>query len=248
MKKVLNSILYVALTVCVCLSGSAFVSNDADVAPSGTTNAGIISLSSDVEAPSNCSTAFVGNLSNVTAQEISDADSQGLAIVGKIDNPYVISQMADAGLVAVRDGKLPEYIITYAALDEEPDADEMQLRTGSAQLSCTKSNQYDGIYIDEYDVYTFPTGTLTATYTQTKTTNWTSSATGSITAGGTVFTLVEIKASVSGSMSYSIGTSQTKSAAYTVTCPAGKTCQLKVWMSYRVWDYTNGNIDIDICV
>ena len=60
----------------------------------------------------------------------------------------------------------------------------------------------------------------------------------SVEVSGNLYSVAEVKASVSSSMGYTIGTSYTSTSQYKVNIPANKKWEIKVWTSYRVFTYT----------
>lgn len=61
---------------------------------------------------------------------------------------------------------------------------------------------------------------------------------GEVSAGGEIYGVAELKAAVSSEVGYTFGKEETKSQKYNVTIPANKYCEIKVWVSYLVHEYT----------
>lgn len=180
-------------------------------------------------------------LLNVTEEELNAAKADGLEIIEKITDPAVIQQMVNAGEIETKNGKLPTSVTTYFARDKESDLFELNQNNAlsKAGISVTKTNYYDGQYFDDYDRYEVDgPANFSTTYSKTGTRSWNTSITGSVKVGADLYSVAEVEASVSTSVGYSFNVSETKSQTYTVNIPAKKYWEIKVWVSYLVYEYT----------
>lgn len=162
-------------------------------------------------------------------------------ISGEITSISAIQALVNLGLIEKNtDGTLPKRVIVTQLLltdSEEDNGDKFQGNRGT--ITVTKSNYYDGQYFNEYDRYVIPgPSSFTQTYSRTSTANWNTSMTGSVTIEGNVYGIADVKAAVSTSMGYTIGSSYTSTSSYQISVPENKTWTIKVWTSYRVFTYT----------
>lgn len=177
----------------------------------------------------------------ITSEEAAEATANGLEIIDKVTDPYIIQQMVNNGQ-AERDenGNLPTCIITYyAPAAETPTLNEETALLRAAGITVTKTDYFDGRYFDDYDRYRVDgPATFETTYSKKGSTNWNTSMSGDVSVGGSVYGVADVKAAVSSKVGYSFGQESTKTQRYTVNIPDKQYWEIKVWVSYLVYEYT----------
>lgn len=179
--------------------------------------------------------------SNITSEERTEAEKNGLIILEKITDPVIIKRMVDSGEAEVgRNGELPEKIMTYFAPDDtnevSPSLEEARASSG---ITISKTKYYDGRYFDDYERYVIDgPAEYTKTYSRTDYCDWNTSISGSVSVGGKVYKVADVKAAVEGSVGYKMGRSKTSTDSYKVKIPANKYWEIKVWTSFLVYEYT----------
>lgn len=164
-------------------------------------------------------------------------------ITGTITDANIIQSLVNDGTVECDpNGNIPTKIVVTQIMDNTP-VDPISDGTRSTQpkspISISKTDYYDGRYFEEYDRYVISgPAEFTQTYSRTSTANWNSDMSASVEVSGNLYSVAEVKAAVSSSMGYTIGTSYTKTSNYKVNIPANKKWEIKVWTSYRVFTYT----------
>ena len=187
------------------------------------------------------------NLSNITLEERADAAEQGMEIIGRVSDPAEISSLVEMGYVDLIDGEVPSEITTYFI----PSSDDVETQMSSpipysSGISVTKTKHFDGIYFDVYDKYVIPgRADFEKTYRKSGTRNWNTSITGDVEAGGTYYGVADVKASVSSTVGYNFGRSETETERVTIYVDDGETATIKVWVSYLVYEY-EANVGVKV--
>lgn len=229
--------LILSLSLVLSLGGEAFASSSTQIAPTEKVN---LSETAPVQTAPPAAYNPVSSLLNVSPAEVNDAQAKGLEIVEKITDSAIIQSMVNAGMAETDNGKLPTSITTYVFKDNNTTlAETNKISPMATGISVTKTKYYDGQYFDDYDRYKIDgPSNFSTSYSKTGTRNWNTSATGSVEVGGKVYGVADVKASVSGTVGYSFGDSETKTQTYTVNIPDKKYWVIKVWVSYLVYEYT----------
>ena len=184
---------------------------------------------------------YVDQISIINRPFSNGPDKYYKEISGEITDTSAIQTLANLGVVEKdTDGTLPKRVVVTQILFTDPEAySDKEYQEHRGTITVTKSNYYDGQYFDEYDRYVIPgPSSFTQTYSRTSTANWTTNMTGSVTIGGNVYGIADVKAAVSSSMGYTIGSSYTSTSSYQISVPKNKIWTIKVWTSYRVFTYT----------
>lgn len=170
--------------------------------------------------------------------------ADNLEITGTITDADKIQVLVNDGLVE-RDaeGNNPTKIVVHQIIENSiPDEsvlsqiapDFVSPNSLYSLISVTRSDFYDGQYFDDYDRYVIDgPSDFTQEYTREDTANWNCTMSGSASVG-----VDDVKAAVSSSMGYSIGTKYTRTSKYNIKIPANKVWTVKVWTSFRVFTYT----------
>lgn len=199
--------------------------------------------SGNVSAPKPYDTYAAPNRSVALLEETAFASVNGMEVLDVITDPAAIQKMVDDGLAEVDEkGNLPTRVTTYFAPDvtaektlSEPPANLLR----ATPISVSKTRYYDGRYFDDYDRYKIDgKASFEVTYSKKGSSNWNASMSGNVTVGGTVYGVADLKASVSSSVGYSFGVEETKTQKYSVSIPDKKYWEIKVYVSYLVYEYT----------
>ena len=180
---------------------------------------------------------------NYTVKVLEKGDAKTptmVCISATITDANVIKNMVGDGIVEIgEEGTYPNKVVIDQIIPEKDYLNSATQQSTSRGISISKYDYYDGRYFDEYDRYVVDgPSEFTQTYSRTSTASWNSSMSGSMNVGGTIYGIAEVKAAVSSSMGYTIGSSYTKSSSYKVNVPANKYWNIKIWTSYRVFSYT----------
>jgi len=170
---------------------------------------------------------LIENIAEVPQNDASSAVPDRTVITGTITDASIIQSLVNDGAVGCDpNGNIPTKIVVTQIIDNTS-FDPIFVDTRSTQpkspISISKTNYYDGRYFEEYDRYVI---------------GWNSDMSASVEVSGNLYSVAEVKASVSSSMGYTIGTSYTSTSQYKVNIPANKKWEIKVWTSYRVFTYT----------
>lgn len=206
-------------------------------------------VSVDALAPEEYHSSVKRNmLDQVTPEEMLEARVNGLEIVNKITDLDTIQQMAREGQISVdKNGNLPAGIITYFAPEQKDAFSDLSVAARTSSISVNTTRYFDGRYFDDYDRYRVDgEGSFEVTYEKTGSSGWNTSMSGEISASGEVYDVAELKAAVSSKIGHTFGKEETKRQKYSGTIPANKYCEIKVWASYLVHEYTAkvGNITL----
>lgn len=186
---------------------------------------------------------LIENIAVVSQSNAFSADTGKTVITGTITDANIIQSLVNDGTVECDpNGNIPTKIVVTQIIDNAS-FDSPSIDTRSTQpkspISISKTDYYDGRYFEEYDRYLINgPAEFTKTYSRTSTASWTSNMSASVEVSGNLYSVAEVKAAVSGSMGYTIGTSYTSTSQYKVNIPANKKWEIKVWTSYRVFTYT----------
>lgn len=164
-------------------------------------------------------------------------------ITGTITDVNTIQTLINNGTVECDpNGNIPTKIVVTQIIDKasiDATSDIARSTQPKSPVSISKTDYYDGRYFEEYDRYVIDgPSEFTETYSRTSTASWNSDMTANVEVSGNVYSVAEVKAAVSSSMGYTVGTSYTKTSNYKVNIPAKKYWEIKVWTSYRVFTYT----------
>lgn len=182
----------------------------------------------------------IGNSStNITAEEIAEAESMGLVIVDKITDEGVIRELVANGKERLGpDGQLPIAVIVYETKSDDAEKEEPQVTLRSRAIDIEKSNFVTARFEDVYDEYEIPgPSTDTITYEREDYVDWTCNTTGSVEVSGEVYSVAQIRAAVSHSSGHTIGQKEKKTMEYKIDIPNGKIWVVKVWTNYRMFDW-----------
>ena len=226
MKKVISIVL--SLVMLLSMSVTAFAAND---------------VSSEVPPHIDPIFDFVDTIELTSQNDVLSAPSTNSVITGTITDSSKIQALVNAGIVEYdSEGNIPSKIVVTQIIDDtslQPDADVSPFNAPVTPISITKSDYYDGRYMDEYDRYVIDgPSEFTETYSRTSTASWNTNMTASIEVSGKIYSVAEVKGAVSSSMGYTIGESYTKTSNYKVNIPANKYWVIKIWTSYRVFTYS----------
>ena len=183
------------------------------------------------------------NIAEAPQNDTSSAAPNRTVITGTITDVSTIQSLVNDGTVECdQNGNIPTKIVVTQIIDN-PSFDPPSVDTRSTQpkspISISKTDYYDGRYLEEYDRYEIDgPSEFTKTYSRTSTASWNSDMSASVEVSGNLYSVAEVKAAVSSSMGYTIGTSYTSTSQYKVNIPANKKWEIKVWTSYRVFTYT----------
>lgn len=154
---------------------------------------------------------LIENIAEVPQNDASSAVPDRTVITGTITDASIIQSLVNDGAVGCDpNGNIPTKIVVTQIIDNTS-FDPIFVDTRSTQpkspISISKTNYYDGRYFEEYDRYVIGgPAEFTKTYSRTSTANWNSDMSASVEVSGNLYSVAEVKASVSSSMGYTIGT------------------------------------------
>ena len=183
------------------------------------------------------------NIAEAPQNDTSSAAPNRTVITGTITDVSTIQSLVNDGTVECdQNGNIPTKIVVTQIIDNtsfDPPSVDTRSTQPKSPISISKTDYYDGRYFEEYDRYEIDgPSEFTKTYSRTSTASWNSDMSASVEVSGNLYSVAEVKAAVSSSMGYTIGTSYTSTSQYKVNIPANKKWEIKVWTSYRVFTYT----------
>lgn len=183
------------------------------------------------------------NIAEAPQNDASSAAPDRTVITGTITDASTIQSLVNDGTVECdQNGNIPTKIVVTQIIDNtsfDPTSVDTRSTQPKSPISISKTDYYDGRYFEEYDRYEIDgPSEFTKTYSRTSTASWNSDMSASVEVSGNLYSVAEVKAAVSSSMGYTIGTSYTSTSQYKVNIPANKKWEIKVWTSYRVFTYT----------
>lgn len=188
--------------------------------------------------------ALMDDVSISPQDRTSLAPSDSIEITGTITDAAKIQALVNDGLVECdAEGNNPTKIVVHQIVDNSVLDESVMSQIASdfvspnslySIISVTRSDFYDGQYFDDYDRYVVDGPCdFTEEYERKDTANWNCTLSANASVGEK-----DVKAAVSSSMGYSIGTSYTRTSKYAIKIPANKKWEIKIWTSFRVFTYT----------